>query len=139
MITRDEFMDPLLDRIVYSKDNKKLATYGLEGYRYSEIPIEGYLKGYKIVDVRGLLDESGNSDEAYLKLIDKTINYLDKYDKVVVCCVAGISRSNAIAVGVLIKYFNIEFNDAINIVKDQISNCLIENAHINSLKRILIP
>lgn len=139
MITRDEFMDPLLDRIVYSKDNKKLATYGLEGYRYNEIPIEGYLKGYKIVDVRGLLDESGNSDEAYLKLIDKAINYLDKYDKVVVCCVAGISRSNAIAVGVLIKYFNIEFNDAINIVKDQISNCLIENAHINSLKRILIP
>jgi hypothetical protein len=138
-ITREEFLDPLFERVVWkSLNGKALATGGLGGYCYdfvNNIPFEGEFGGYKILDTRGLLDESGNSDEDYEKLIDKGIKYLDKYNKVVVCCVAGISRSNAIAVGILMKYLHLDFNEAFNMVYDKINNCLIEDSHINFLKR----
>jgi rhodanese-related sulfurtransferase len=131
LISREEFLDPLLGRVVYKGEgDKALATYGIGDKNTPK-----YINSYKVLDVRSLLDESGNKDEDYYRLIDRGIYLLDNYDRVVVCCAAGISRSNAIAVGILMKYWKMDFQTAFEIVNNKISNCLIENAHINFLKR----
>jgi protein-tyrosine phosphatase len=133
IISKEEFLDPLFGRIVYKESNKSLATFGIEEDKRQNI---NYINGYKVLDVRSLLDDTGNKDEDYYKLIDKGVYLLDNYDKVVVCCTAGISRSNAIAIGILMKYWKMDFQTAFEMVNNKISNCLIENAHINALKRL---
>jgi hypothetical protein len=59
--------------------------------------------GLVIVDVRELVDKPGNSVGAVRALIGRAVEALRQGNRVVICCDYGISRSNAIAVGVLAK------------------------------------
>ena len=54
-----------------------------------------------VVDVRDLVDGKGNSGAMLKEKIMIAAEALDRNNKVVVCCDRGLSRSKAIAVGVL--------------------------------------
>ena len=66
-----------------------------------------------IVDVRDLVDKGGNSVDSIKTKIDHAIAYLNQDEKVVVCCDYGMSRSNAVVAGILVKHENINLNQAI--------------------------
>jgi nucleoside-diphosphate-sugar epimerase len=65
------------------------------------------------IDVRDLVDKHGNTTEIVLQKINNTISKLAEGKKVVICCDYGISRSNAVAAGVLSKFENISFKEAV--------------------------
>ena len=70
----------------------------------------------KVLDVRDLVDKSGNTSDAVRRKIDQAVCWLNDGDTVLICCDHGISRSNAIAVGVLSIYQDIDFNNAVKTV-----------------------
>lgn len=57
--------------------------------------------GIHLLDVRDLVDKGGNVPAVVKSKIDEALHHLLQGDKVVVCCDYGISRSNAIAAGIL--------------------------------------
>lgn len=118
---------------------KNLITLGIGDIEYNpKEPMEGFINDkYKIVDCRHLKDESGNSLDDYRNLIRKTVEYLDEFNDVACCCMAGFSRSNAIAVGVIMNYIAMPYHIAYDKVKDKLgSKCLVEQAHLNALKKL---
>jgi len=72
--------------------------------------------GVKRLDVRDLVDKSGNSTETTRQKLDQGCGWLAEGRKVVVCCDYGISRSNAIAAGILALHLGITFNRAVQMV-----------------------
>lgn len=91
---------------------------------------------WPVLDVRTLLDESGNALEQYQELIEKGCQTIDEKGRVLVCCTAGISRSNAIAAGILMKNYRYSYQDALDKVHEKVKIDLIENAHLNALKEL---
>lgn len=73
-------------------------------------------KDITIIDVRDLVDKGGNNLNAILNKITEGCDSLSLDKKTVVCCDYGISRSNAIAVGILVKHKSISFESAIRCV-----------------------
>ena len=69
--------------------------------------------GIEIVDVRDMVDKAGNSVNCIREKIKIAINYLNQGKRIIVCCDYGISRSNAIAAGIIKKHENIPFDDAV--------------------------
>lgn len=82
----------------------------------------GAAKGIKdngniyILDVRDILDRKGNSQDVVLQKIKEGIEAIKSGKKVVVTCDHGISRSNAIATGIISLYEGITFIEALKIV-----------------------
>jgi protein-tyrosine phosphatase len=120
----------------------KLATQGINEFSYHELKDVDYDTGgvtnitWPVADVRDLYDDDCNSLEDYEKKIDLAWELMQKHGRVVICCVAGISRSNAIAVGVLVKYGGMDFYDAWNLVEDRVPIANINPSHISKLKRL---
>lgn len=73
-------------------------------------------KDISIVDVRSLVDKSGNSNKPVLDKINEALSLLNNGAKVVICCDYGMSRSNSIAAGVLSKYKGMPFNQAVRLI-----------------------
>lgn len=71
-----------------------------------------------IVDVRNLVDKAGNSVDVVSEKIQEGVESLVKGMPTVICCDYGMSRSNAIATGVLAKFEKIEFDAALRRVLD---------------------
>ena len=129
--------------------NDKLATHGL-GDDYYPTPEEHLQTGmtidsfgtlgktaeWTVVDVRDMLDGSGNNQADYAAKIHEVIKYILLGKKAVVCCGAGQSRSNAIALGVLVKHFGMDFYDAFNLIDEKVPISQIDISHIASLKRL---
>lgn len=112
-------------------------------------------KDFQIVDVRDLVDKRGNNSDIILEKINEAIEFLNLGEKVVICCDYGISRSNAIAAGVLSQYEGISFSAAVqrtisltgekkikvqilSAVRDAISTKILNNEDIDAQKTILI-
>ena len=66
-----------------------------------------------MLDVRDLVDKFGNSPAATKDKIDQGLTLLRQGKKIVVCCDYGISRSNAIAAGILSLFNEISLDQAI--------------------------
>ena len=66
-----------------------------------------------IIDVRDLVDKPGNTQVSVKKKIDRALEAMGHGERVVICCDYGISRSNAVAAGVLAKAKNIPFEQAL--------------------------
>lgn len=94
-------------------------------------------KEYSVVDVRDLIDKKGNSTQIILQKIDSVIELLKQNHKVVICCDYGISRSNAIAIGALVKYFNYDFNEVVKFVVEKTGESEINIELLNSVRWIL--
>ena|SRR5215217_2272747 len=108
-------------------------VYPLEIYVDSEI---GKIEGFTIVDVRMLNDVQGNSEYDYKVNIARVTSYLDCGVPVVICSATGQSRSNAIALAVLVKYFKMNFYDAWELVKEKVPICNIDPSHIAVFKKM---
>lgn len=120
--------------------NEVLAVHALgeKGYYpllYVDLDV-GMIKGHRIVDVRCLYDEPLNNHNDYRLNIMRAVSWLEIDERVVICCGAGISRSPAIAVGVLVKHFKMNFYDAMNLVDEKVPTAQIEPCHISALKHI---
>ena len=70
---------------------------------------EGTIDDFKIIDVTMIHSASPLSE--YKSNIIKAAIYLENGDKAVICCCHGRSRSNAIAVGVLVYHFKMNFDE----------------------------
>lgn len=117
-----------------------LATDGLadDGYDYIEerYNIMGKRFGWTVLDCRCLEDGPGNPISLYESMIDGGCKMIDRDGKVLVGCVAGISRSNAIAAGILMKKFGYSYQDALSLVHEKVKIDLIERAHLNALRKL---
>lgn len=71
-----------------------------------------------IVDVRDLVDKAGNRADAVREKIAAGQKLLSENHKVVVCCDYGISRSSAIAAGILALAEGITLESAVRRVQD---------------------
>ena len=76
------------------------------------------LSDIHVLDVRDLLDRNGNLVGTIKKKIDEGVKCLKSGRRLVVCCDLGVSRSKAIAIGVLAKYDRIDFHQAVRRVLD---------------------
>ena len=70
-------------------------------------------KGICIVDVRDMVDREGNINSWVREKIEEALSHSSKGQKVVICCDYGMSRSNAVAAGVLAKSEKVTFNEAL--------------------------
>lgn len=75
--------------------------------------------GLNPIDVRDLVDKSGNPVEAVKEKITQALVSLRSGQRTVICCDYGISRSNAVAAGVLTLYQPMPFLDAVRMVQDK--------------------
>ena len=77
------------------------------------------LGGFELVDVRDLVDKAGNRTDAVKEKILVGVQHLRNGSKTIVCCDYGISRSNAIAAGILAVHDQLSFLDAVRMVQDR--------------------
>ncbi len=116
-----------------------LATHGIgkpgiiERYVNCEI---GFIDDFRIIDVRTLID-GDNAPSEYVLNIVRVTSYLELHEKVVICSSVGVSRSNAIAVGVLVRYFKMDFYKAIELVISKVTICNILQPHIIALQKLV--
>jgi len=122
--------------------DNSLSTAGISEGTYQFLRDDNYQpninspESWKVVDVRRLSDDDSNSIADYQKYIDLAIDTMIQYGKAVICCSYGISRSNAIAVGVLVKHFKMDFNEAIDLVKKKVGRANIKEVHLTKLKEL---
>jgi predicted protein tyrosine phosphatase len=89
-----------------------------------------------IVDARILSDYKANDIQVYLALMNTCSLALKQNHRILICCGAGISRSNAVALGVLVKHFKMDFYDAWELIKRKVPISNIDPLHIVALKKI---
>lgn len=90
-----------------------------------------------IIDVRDLVDKAGNRADAVLNKITEGCESLRAGHKTVVCCDYGISRSNAVAVGILAVYEAISFEKAVRRVLEATGEKEIKVEPLQSVRRAL--
>jgi hypothetical protein len=92
-------------------------------------------KAWLVHDARELRDDGSNLLIDYAKHIFKIITTLD-FANCVICCDAGISRSNALALGVLIEHFGMDFYPASDLIREKVPIAKIDPSHIAALKKL---
>lgn len=90
-----------------------------------------------VIDVRDLVDKAGNGIDAILGKIKLGVKGLEKKERVVVCCDYGISRSNAIATGILSQACGITFDEALHRVQDSTEEMQMQLAFLNEVRRAI--
>jgi hypothetical protein len=122
--------------------NEQLTTHGLEAQWGTGItddmiqqPDEaGMIDRFKVFDIREMMLDARSPRYIYRKLANITIKMLRDHGKVVICCSAGVSRSNAITILVLIKYFGMHFEDACSLVKEKVPIADPLPCHISQIR-----
>ena len=120
------------------KITDNLATLGI-GEKAYPLPHKdrdtGFLQNtdWQIHDVRYLKDEPQPLED-YMTAIGEGLNYL-RDGKVVVCCGAGQSRSNAIALGMLVAK-GMDYYEAYNLIREKVPIANIEPCHLGAIKQL---
>lgn len=91
----------------------------------------------KIIDVRDLVDKEGNRADAVRQKIYEGCDSLRSGKKTVVCCDYGISRSNAVAVGILAIFETIPFESAVRRVLEATGEREIKVDPLQAVRRAL--
>lgn len=104
---------------------------------FNEVYKNELYKEVAILDVRDLVDKSGNNSSYVQSKIEECINLLKTSTKVIICCDYGMSRSNSIAVGVIAKWMNIDFHEAVKIVKSKVDESGIKIEMLNTVYNAL--
>jgi len=86
-----------------------------------------------IVDVRDLVDKAGNDVKYINSKIDEALNLLQQKKRIIVCCDYGMSRSNSIAIGVLVKWLDISFESAVEMAKKVVDESGIKIEMLNTV------
>lgn len=95
------------------------------------------LPGLYIVDVRDLVDKSGNRPEAVRDKIMDGVRHLQAGGKIVVACDYGISRSNAVAAGILAVFDKIPFYAAVRRVMEATGEYEIKSDPLNAVRQAI--
>ena len=111
-----------------------LWPYSLQNRAVSNANVFGPGKQVAFIDVRSLLDGCGNPPEMYDNLIDDAIVHLKAGRSVVICCALGRSRSNAIAIGVLVRYFGKSYVQAQQLIFDRVPGAKIHPCHLDAVQ-----
>jgi nucleoside-diphosphate-sugar epimerase len=90
-----------------------------------------------IVDVRDLVDKPGNRPDVVKLKIIEGYKLLLEDKKTVVCCDYGVSRSNAVAVGILSMHESITFENAVRRVLNATGEKEIKVAPLQAVRRAL--
>ena len=90
-----------------------------------------------IIDVRDLVDKAGNRADAVRQKITEGCESLRAGKNTVVCCDYGISRSNAVAVGILAMYESIPFETAVRRVLEATGEKEIKAEPLQAVRRAL--
>ena len=90
---------------------------------------------WKIVDCRDLRDDIRNPLNEYSNKINQVREFRTDDYRVMVCCGAGQSRSNAIILGYLVD-FGLNFYDSLELIKDKVPICKIGECHLDAIKEI---
>ena len=90
-----------------------------------------------VLDVRDLVDKFGNSPDATRDKIEQGAALMAQGKRVVVCCDYGISRSNAIAAGILSLFKGIELDQAVKEVVQAIGLQEIKLDPLRSVRNAL--
>jgi len=118
---------------------ENLATDGLgqpsELSAYVKCEID-FIDDYRIVDVRVLRELDTPSSSEYKLNIMRVARYLELGEKVVVCCSHGMNRSNAIALGVLVQYFKMDFFKTWELIESRVPVCTIIYTNIVALAKL---
>lgn len=69
---------------------------------------------YNLLDVRDMVDKIGNPSLMVKAKIEQGVKALNDNKPLVVCCDYGISRSNAIAAGIVSMYYGKTLSEAVN-------------------------
>lgn len=91
----------------------------------------------RILDVRDLVDRGGNFSADVRQKIDEGVEGLSRGGRLVVCCDYGISRSNAIAAGVIAIAEGIDLDDAIARVFQETGEDSIKLEMLATVRRCL--
>jgi hypothetical protein len=126
------------------KINDQLASHGLEAQWSSGLTdemilqptAEGEIDGFPVLDVRSRMVDAPNGLYIYRRLVSEAIAMIKKHGKVVICCSAGVSRSNSIAIGVLIKHFGMSFEEACALVKNKVPIADPSPCHLEKIKML---
>lgn len=110
------------------------AVLGTAPYRTAQAAQDVYR-----LDVRELLDREGNSPVLVHKVVEEGIRQLKEGRKVVVCCEHGMSRSNAIAAGILAAHEDIPLEVAIRRVLRATGEDSIRLEVLSTLRVALLP
>jgi hypothetical protein len=119
---------------------ENLATHGLgepgELKNYIDCQI-GFIDDFRIIDVRILPEFTAPSSLSELKLnLIRVTSYLELGDKVAICCSRGMNRSNALALGVLVQHFKMDFFKAWDLIQTRVPICNIISANIVALTKL---
>jgi len=126
------------------KINNYLATHGLELQWSSGIiedmiakpDMEGKIEGFMVFDIRNRMLDAHNPLQVYQKLTEEAIKIIKEHGKVVICCSAGVSRSNAIAISVLIQEFGMSLPQALVLVRQMVPIANPLPCHIRQLEKL---
>lgn len=88
----------------------------------------------EILDVRDLVDKGGNAEGDIRRLLDRGASSIRNGRTVIVCCDFGISRSNAIAAGILSIAHDIPFDEALDEVAERTGEPFIKIEMIASVR-----
>jgi len=69
--------------------------------------------GQRLLDVRDLVDREGNAKDAVREKMEQGLDWLRQGWTVIVGCDYGMSRSNAVAAGLLCVYRNMPYDEAV--------------------------
>lgn len=86
-------------------------------------------------DVRDMVDKCGNTERGVRSKIDEALRDLRQGKRVVICCDYGMSRSNAIAAGVLALYEGINFDEAVRSVLDATGETAIKIEVLSTVRK----
>ena len=124
------------------KINAFLATHalgekGTHPLPYLECETGQFYNGWYIYDVRYLSDLGEDNNLALYRLtINDIINILNHdYYRVVICCGAGQSRSNAIALGVLVHGGD-NYYDSLELIKSKVPICHIDPSQLAAIRKL---
>lgn len=90
-----------------------------------------------VLDVRDLVDKSGNDIQYVILKINEGVDLLKNGKRIIVCCDYGMSRSNSIAAGVIVKFYNLSFSSAVQILKDKVDESGIKVEMLNTVYQAL--
>jgi UDP-glucuronate decarboxylase len=90
-----------------------------------------------ILDARDLLDKEGNAPPLVKSKINEALDHLRSGQKVIVCCDYGMSRSNAIAAGILAAHEAVDFEQAVRRVIGATGEKAIKIAVLSAVREAL--
>jgi len=91
----------------------------------------------EVIDVRDLVDKAGNNADAIMSKIRQGVDLVKQGKRTVICCDYGMSRSNAIAVGVITNFEKIPFNQALRQVQEATGEAEIKLDPLNAVRQAL--